>query len=247
MDKKIKHRILGILVIAGLVVLTLPLFQGEKESPKTTLLVQAPPFPSQSLQATDNTISDTSLEVTNEKETSTQPIPSPQPNKQPSQPMLSTSEKIISSDPVVTENLEKKIISPTQKKIAQPKHIKKAVTLQQSFKLNKRKTTHLSSKKHASFQHEIIRNNELASLNQAAWIVQLGSFKNKTNALRLVNQLRLKGYRAFIQQVSTSLGESTRVFVGPQNKQQEAFALANQLENETHIQGVVISYKPLAL
>ncbi len=89
--------------------------------------------------------------------------------------------------------------------------------------------------------------NGLAKLRNAAWVIQIGSFKDKGNALRLVNQLRAKGYRAFIQQVSSDFGNGTRVFIGPEPKQNTARALATQLESNMHIRGIVISYKPLAL
>jgi DedD protein len=92
-----------------------------------------------------------------------------------------------------------------------------------------------------------IKDNGLLELKQAAWVIQIGSFKNKANALRLVNQLRANGYRAFIQQTSGTFGDSTRVFVGPENKHHSARALADRLESDMHIRGIVISYKPLAL
>jgi DedD protein len=90
-------------------------------------------------------------------------------------------------------------------------------------------------------------NNGLAKLKNAAWVIQMGSFKKKENALRLVNSLRARGYRAFIQQVNTNYGDGTRVFVGPEGHEPAARALASRLENDIRIRGVVISYKPLAL
>ena len=38
---------------------------------------------------------------------------------------------------------------------------------------------------------------QLAEMKKGAWIVQLGSFKNRINAERLTNSLRAKGYKAF--------------------------------------------------
>lgn len=90
-------------------------------------------------------------------------------------------------------------------------------------------------------------NDDLLKLKNTVWVIQLGSFKNKSNALRLVNQLRASGYRAFIQQVNTTSGDSTRVFVGPELKQTAARALAGELETSLHVHGIVISYQPLAL
>ncbi len=51
MEKKTRHRILGSLVLIGLVVILLPFFQGNKEFATETTLVKAPPFPDQSMQA----------------------------------------------------------------------------------------------------------------------------------------------------------------------------------------------------
>lgn len=90
-------------------------------------------------------------------------------------------------------------------------------------------------------------NEDLFKEKNPVWVIQLGSFKNKTNALRLVNQLRASGYRAFIQQVNSTEGNSTRVYVGPETKQTAARALAGELESQLHVRGIVISYQPLAL
>lgn len=92
-----------------------------------------------------------------------------------------------------------------------------------------------------------LKDNHLVNLKNAAWAIQIGSFKYKANALRMVNELRANGYRAFMQGISTHLGENTRVLIGPENKRNDAYDLAMRLENELHIHGIVISYKPLSL
>lgn len=84
---------------------------------------------------------------------------------------------------------------------------------------------------------------EFTEVKPMAWVVQLGVFKEKNNALKLVNQLRANGYRAFI----ANNGEITKVFVGPENKQNAAHILASRLEQEMHIHGIVINYKPFTL
>lgn len=89
--------------------------------------------------------------------------------------------------------------------------------------------------------------NGLASIKGSAWVVQIGSFKNKSNALRLVNKLRLNGYHAFMQHVAMTSGENTRVFVGPESQHGRARTLAQRLEADLHVKTIVISYKPLTL
>jgi len=44
MERKTKHRLLGIFVVIGLVIIILPFFQGEKENAPNTALVTAPPI-----------------------------------------------------------------------------------------------------------------------------------------------------------------------------------------------------------
>lgn len=92
-----------------------------------------------------------------------------------------------------------------------------------------------------------LKDDGLVSLRNASYVIQIGSFKNKTNALKLVNALRANGYPAFIQKMSTSVGENTRVFVGPSNRRNAAVAMADKLENHMHLKGIIISYQPLTL
>lgn len=89
--------------------------------------------------------------------------------------------------------------------------------------------------------------NGLLKLNQAVWVIQVGSFESKTKALQFVNSLRENGYRAFIQSVPSSEGDTTQVFVGPENKQQLARSLAAQLNTDMNVKGVVVSYQPFVL
>lgn len=161
MDNKIKHRILGIFVIIGLVIILLPFFQHAKNLTNEVAVVnKAPPFPNQSVQ-------------------------------------LSTTQYSALTNSIAEQQIKS-----------------------------------LSGEK------------KLAKLDKMVWVIQMGSFKNKANALRLVNQLRAKGYPAFLHQAS---GDKTRVYVGPENKQTAAYALASRLEEELHLHGIVISYKPLIL
>lgn len=99
----------------------------------------------------------------------------------------------------------------------------------------------------AAYQRTPIDNNGLLKLKKAAWVIQMGSFKNKAHALRLVNKLRAQGYRAFIQHVNVASGENTRVFVGPEHQEKSARQLAAELNSNLKLRGIVISYKPFTL
>lgn len=308
MEKKTKHRILGILVVVGLVIVSLPLFQGSGHESGATL-VNAPAFPDQSVQVEATTPPvDTKSPASAAVQTSPIPIHDPSadtginqlpddtiapnatlpasPAQAPSmgQPdsgiavpnpdsgsgaddnssdddsepstndgATDNSESVPSKNaqhisdlaPVVPQALTQdvsaqtadKIVSPTTEMIVTAPKVKKAALTTKKPLIAK------SIMRSAAIKPASNDINGLIKLKQSVWVIQLGSFKSKTNALRLVNQLRLKGYHAFIQQVDAR----TRVFVGPEGKQQIARMVASQLEEEMHISGMVVSYKPLAL
>lgn len=318
MERKTKHRILGAVVIIGLVIILLPLFQHGKELSSDTAIAKAPPFPDQSVQVNvappsqaeaeqgaatqaqsapgaptvenntvnqqpDDTISMNHPSIVNAK------VPDITPNANATATPQQTSAD--SPSDIVTvpleQNKDDKITelapasgdelmgdSKPQTTAAQTpvpdQNITAIKTAEQAFKqtpalkqasntvaakkmtakkaLAKRSEVEvISMEQAAALTHAPLSNNGLLSLKNAAWVIQLGSFKNKANALRLVNQLRASGYRAFIQQVSNTAGQNTRVYVGPENKIQSARALADRLQSDLHMRGIVISYQPLSL
>lgn len=329
MDRKTKHRILGILVVIGLVIILLPLFQGRKEEHNDTALVTAPPFPDQSIQVASATGDQKSAIPTQEPgipQTIVDSAPNannmiggikqqpddtinvvhpnsihqennvPMANNEAAKPTTAPLDNPAKSTVQLADNTNNNVKAVTPPaSLAKPENTtptpvavqsddSEAVNLNAaSSPSHKAKTTHAvlitKTKPARSNSHKIIetkKNNQavktaltdakyttikshlaalktpldedgLAKLKSAAWVIQIGSYKNKTNALRMVNQLRANGYNAFIQQISSSLGEHTRVFVGPEIKLNSARALVDRLQSEMHIQGIVISYKPLTL
>lgn len=71
------------------------------------------------------------------------------------------------------------------------------------------------------------------------WAVQLGSFSNPENAQRLASELRTNGYAAFLSQLKTSDGSLHRVRVGPQKDRDSAEAVAKRLSGDGHAGQVV--------
>jgi DedD protein len=302
MEKKTKHRILGMLVVVALVLISLPLFQGGKETGTSASLVKAPPFPDQTVQ-----VASTPTVVAEAKMPAIQPSPIPlhdpahsndnggvnqlpddtisansptevvkKPNEpaiaaQPNLPTIesnkanenthSTKRDAVSTLPLsqaVNDGIDSEMgekddsseapegtdyifknSTPTTVTPEAGATVKKAKEVQKTthFKVLKMHQTMKTPKKSA------VENNGLLKLKNSVWVIQVGSFKNKENALRLVNKLRINGYRAFIQQASLY----TQVFVGPEVKQNSARVLKRQLETDLHISGIVVSYKPLTL
>lgn len=259
MEKQTKHRILGVMVVIALVIILLPFFQSGKELASDTTLVNAPPFPEQSVQTTATAAADeepslnsqdlappTITEAAHEADSAV-PVSQPLPVD-----MLKTIRPNVVNDAKTSESVKSADIKST---VTNDEEIKIKMALDNKKPVLKhgdaapRKILPIAKKgaKKAVIPDLPLDDDGLTQLKNAAWVIQLGSFKDKSNALHLVNQLRAKGYSAFIQRVSTSLGSSTRVFVGPESQRNSAHALATQLEDDMHLHGIVISYKPLTL
>jgi DedD protein len=238
MEKKTKHRILGLFVVIGLVIILLPFFQASKELNTDATLVKAPAFPSQAAeikpeqppapiianaptQSADNLVNqqpDDTIDATQKPLTN---VKAPEI----SSPATAVTPKP-TSEPINTRDGNADALN------TQPSIIKKIAKPQSHHKV--------------AIQGPL-DSNGLMKLKTAVWVIQVGSYKNKTSALRVVNKLRASGYPAFIQQMNSSLGQHTQVFIGPEIKQANAISLADELEAEMHIRVIIISYKPLAL
>ncbi len=88
--------------------------------------------------------------------------------------------------------------------------------------------------------------NNLLLPKKSAWVVQMGSFKNKSNAHRLVSRLKASGFKAFMHETQSSTGSiRTAVYVGPEFKEVSAAKLSTNMMSKIHIRGFVVPYKPM--
>jgi len=81
------------------------------------------------------------------------------------------------------------------------------------------------------------------TLKTTAWVIQVGSFSNKKNALALQNKLRKKKFRAFVEAVKKQAVLSYRVRVGPEVRKKNAESIQKRLKKEMRINGIVMKYK----
>lgn len=73
-----------------------------------------------------------------------------------------------------------------------------------------------------------------------AWAVQVGSFGESRNALKMRDSLRAKGYPAYVERVQVDGGASYRVRVGPMLVRSDADALQGKLAAKLHVHGIVV-------
>lgn len=76
----------------------------------------------------------------------------------------------------------------------------------------------------------------------SGWAVQLGSFSKSDNAQRLTQELRSRGYKAFVSRTGTGAKLRYRVRVGPEEERSQAQKLAERLKRE----GRQVSVVPLS-
>lgn len=75
-----------------------------------------------------------------------------------------------------------------------------------------------------------------------AWALQAGSFSEQANALVLRDQLRGKGYPAYIDEQKAAEGSAYRVRIGPELDRDRIEKLRLKLEAEDKIVGMVVKH-----
>lgn len=76
-----------------------------------------------------------------------------------------------------------------------------------------------------------------------SWVVQLGSFSDRANALALRNRIRTKKYSAYVEAVTTNRGTIYRVRVGPERSRSKAEKLQSKLHKVFNLNGMVLTHK----
>ncbi|KAA3649085.1 MAG: SPOR domain-containing protein [Proteobacteria bacterium] len=83
-----------------------------------------------------------------------------------------------------------------------------------------------------------------ADRGQLGWVVQLGSFAAKNNALDLRNKLKLAGFTAFVDQIKNNQGESRyRLRVGPFIDRDQASQVKQQITDKLKLNGLVKTHE----
>jgi len=77
----------------------------------------------------------------------------------------------------------------------------------------------------------------------AAWVVQVASLGSSAAATKLQNELRGKGYPAFVEQATVNGKLYFRVRVGPEANRTKANGVAAKLERETVYKPLVQTYR----
>ena len=81
-----------------------------------------------------------------------------------------------------------------------------------------------------------------APSDRSGFAVQVGSFRSRDNALALRDDLRERGFSAYVDESDAGEGATVyRLRVGPVGDREEARGLAARIEDEAGIEGIVVA------
>ncbi|MFJ3073301.1 SPOR domain-containing protein [Pseudomonas sp. NPDC087029] len=219
LDKGMKQRMVGALVLVALAVIFLPmLFTREDEMRQVRVEApQAPAMPSLPEVKVDPVA-----------------VPEPQPlPEEPQQPPVVVNE---SSAPVATPSQP---ITPSPQTQAQaqvqPKPQTPVPTPAPAAKAETRPAATPAPAATASAPSKIDANGLPVS-----WSIQLASLSNRAGAESLQKTLRSQGYNAYIR----SAGGLNRVYVGPLIERSEAERLRDVINRQQNLKGIVVRFQP---
>lgn len=75
------------------------------------------------------------------------------------------------------------------------------------------------------------------------WSLQLGSFSNEDNAVRLREKLREENYRTYILHARTGEGDLYRVFVGPSSSKESLSRMNDAIASKFSLKGKIVRYR----
>ncbi len=102
----------------------------------------------------------------------------------------------------------------------------------------------VKTKNNSSIEKPILGQQPVKAVNKEAWVIQLGSFKHKSNVAELVNKLKENGYTVFTKPIQTKQGTLTKVFVGPELIKGSLTKKIAPLKKLTNVEGKVARFYP---
>lgn len=78
-----------------------------------------------------------------------------------------------------------------------------------------------------------------------AWVLRLGTFRNKPNVDALLNKLETAGVKTFVKPVEAKAGTLYRVFVGPELEKSKLEKAQQTLKELTGLDGKITQFQPI--
>ncbi|MFV3412458.1 SPOR domain-containing protein [Pseudomonas nitroreducens] len=215
LDKGLKQRVVGALVLLALAVIFLPMLFSREDEVRQ-VVVEAPVMPKPPAMPT--------VEV--------QPTEVPEPQTEDADNAVQPAEVAPAQTPSAPiASLPAQQVQPTQPKAPAPPAVTKPAA-------PAAQPAQASTAPAAPVQQPAQR---LDSNNlPVSWSVQLASLSNRARADELQKSLRSQGYNAYVR----SFDGMNRVFVGPVVERAEADRLRDQLGKQQKLNGFVVRFQP---
>jgi len=225
-----QNRLVGTIIVAAAAIIFLPnLLDGKKESNQTDF-EQIPPVPTFTGKMTKKPFPEQKL-VIKDKETVF--------NEQAQDDLLKK-DAIAESKP---QNISKTKTPAVDNKIIKANVKKTKVTpATKAKKLTVKSSTNAKTK--SPITKPKLGLQPAKAVNKEAWVIQLGSFKHKSNVAELVTKLKNNGYTVFTKPIKTKQGTLTKVFVGPELIKAALIKKIPALKKLTNVQGKVARFYP---
>lgn len=81
------------------------------------------------------------------------------------------------------------------------------------------------------------------SVSDSAWVVQIGTFRNRPGAIKIRNELRSSGTPSYTMDIVSGDIPMVRVFAGPTETKEAALALKQKVDKRYKLQSMVVTYK----
>ncbi len=232
MDRALKERIIGAVVLVVFVVLVVPVFLDGPEEPGD-VQKRSIPLPGQSEQKERIVV------LPRDR---SEPVPTPVA-------VTTAEEEVVESSNDVDDETTVAAAEPEREEPPQQEAPAEPVADQPSAAIiadddepapSRADTTRDAEPDPPEEQSQPARAPPAASTGM--WAVQLGSFSSEANANRLAAELKRKGFGAFLSRVPGSSGELLRVRVGPQENRPAAERMAERLQAAGY-KGQVVPYR----
>ncbi|MCB1827347.1 MAG: SPOR domain-containing protein [Coxiellaceae bacterium] len=222
MQAKTKQRLVGLFILLAIIAIFLPLIFHNSHPTTQFASVAIPKKPKVEVIALNDNKQSDDPKVSTEIPPKPENLPAPAITEPKPEPVVAVKAP-------VKEPMHKSVIIHKQ-----THHAKK--------KMHIKKLSHYQSDQARTRSEQKGLKKFIAQPN--AWAVQLGTFGDKANAHRLIQQLRKKGFDAYARSVKNANGHRLlRVYVGPEIKKESAIQLKEKLEANFHLKGMVRKYK----
>ena len=232
MDEKLKHRIVGGIVLFSVGLIVIPMLFSEDETKKVAISdAVIPPNPQANIKTIEMPLADKWAD-----KSMPDVVPKPIVSAQETSPSQLVTSPFSSSSAVKEKVAEPKpaIAPPTKVVEAEPKPKPEPVVAEKKPEPKPKPQV-----ANVTPQPNLVT----APPSGKAWVVQVGSFSDRANAERLRNRLIRSGYRAFVSQSRTNNRTVVRVRVGPELVRANADKLSRKLQRELSMQTMVVEHR----